>query len=78
MNRIISFFKESNRWKHLLGGLFVGVMGFSVYGALFSSAVAATCLELKDRMYGNKFDITDWLCTFAGGVFAALFYQFVL
>lgn len=53
-------------------------MGFSVYGALFSSAVAATCLELKDRMYGNKFDLTDWLCTFAGGVFAALFYQYVL
>ena len=77
MNRIISFLKGSNRWKHLLGGLFV-VMGFSVYGALFSSAVAATCLELKDRMYGNKFDLTDWLCTFAGGVFAALFYQFVL
>lgn len=78
MKKIIDFFKQSNRWKHLAGGLFVGIMGFSVYNALYASAVAATCLELKDHLYGNEFDETDWLCTFAGGFIAALFYQFVL
>ena len=78
MNRIISFFKKSNRWKHLAGGFIVGIMALSVYGALYAAAVAATCLELKDRMYANRADTTDWLCTLAGGAVAALLYVFAL
>lgn len=71
MNKIISFFKESNRWKHLLGGFLVGLCACSSFGALYSSAVAASCLELKDRLHGCPWDWLDWILTVAGGAMAA-------
>ena len=55
MNKIIMWFKTSNRWKHLLGGLLIG-MG------------ANAALELKDRQWGGKWDWTDFGLTTAGTV----------
>lgn len=70
MNKIISFLTESNRYKHLAGGFLVGIVACAPWAALYASIVAASCLELKDRLYGNKWDWTDWACTAVGGVAA--------
>ena len=48
MNKFISFLKQSNRYKHLIGGFIVGICALSPWNALYSAAVAASCLELKD------------------------------
>ena len=50
MNKIISFLKESNRWKHLVGGFLVGLCACSTFGAVYSAVIAASCLELKDKL----------------------------
>ena len=71
MNRIISFLKESNRWKHLAGGFVVGLCAYSAFGAVYSTVVAASCLELKDKLNGNPWDWIDWLLTVGGGAAAA-------
>lgn len=71
MDKIISFFKQSNRYKHLIGGFIVAILALSPFSALYASAVAASCLELKDKLNGNPWDWTDWLCTVAGGALAA-------
>ncbi len=44
MNKIISFLKKSNRYKHLVGGLIVGLLAYGAYPALFSAIVAGSCL----------------------------------
>lgn len=71
MNKIFSFFAASNRYKHLLGGFFVAALAGSFYAAIYAAIVAASCLELKDRLYGNDWDRLDWLCTLLGGLLAA-------
>ena len=71
MNKIISFLKESNRYKHLIGGFLVGLCAMSPWGAVCSAVVAASCLEFKDRQHGCTWDWTDWACTVIGGLAAA-------
>ena len=53
MNKIFSFFAASNRYKHFIGGFIVATLAGSFYAAIYAAAVAASCLELKDRLYGN-------------------------
>ena len=77
MNKIFSFLKKSNRNKHLIGGLLVGLCALSPWAAIYSAIIAASCLELKDRLYGNKFDLTDWLLTVAGGAIASIIWLIV-
>lgn len=72
LNRISTWFNTSNRKRHLLGGFIVGLFAFSPYAAIYAAAVAASCLELKDRAYGNDWDWTDWTLTVIGGAAAAL------
>ena len=66
MNKIIEFLKQSNRYKHLIGGLLVGILAFTPWTALYAAAVAASCLELKDKLKGGKSGdkaivrITEW------------------
>ena len=72
MKKILAFFLESNRWKHLVGGFAVAVFTFSPLHALYAAAVAASCLELKDRLYADWWDWKDWTATVVGGVLAAL------
>lgn len=54
MNKFFSFFAASNRYKHLIGGFIVATLAGSFYAAIYAAAVAASCLELKDRLYGNQ------------------------
>lgn len=77
MNKIFSFLKESNRYKHIIGGLLVGLASLSPWTAIYSSIVAASCLELKDKLRGNYWDWLDWLMTVAGGLVAALIWLLV-
>lgn len=72
MKKIISFLKESGHGLHIAGGLAVGLLALSPFAALYAAAVAASCLEFKDRQHGGLWDWADWLCTFAGGAAAAL------
>lgn len=63
----MSWFTESNRYKHFLYaiplGLFLTIL--CVFGVAFA-------LEFKDMTYGNKFDWLDWLATMLGGVVGQL------
>lgn len=72
MNKFISFLKKSNRYKHLIGGFIVGLFGISPWTAMYASIVAASCLELKDKLRGGLWDWIDWGCTVIGGALAAL------
>lgn len=72
MDKLFSFLKKSNRYKHLIGGFIVGLCALSPLSALYASAVAASCLELKDKLHGCLWDWIDWATTIAGGGIAAL------
>lgn len=77
MEKIISFLKESNRYKHLIGGLLVGLLALTPWAAIYSAAVAASCLELKDKLKGYYRDWFDWLMTIVGGGIAAIIWLFL-
>lgn len=72
MEKILQFLKTSNRNKHLIGGFLVGMFALGALPALYSAMVAASCLELKDKLHGCYWDWADWLLTVAGGGLAAL------
>ena len=72
MKKIIAFLKNSNHYKLLIRGFIVSWLTASPYTGIYAAVVAATCLELKDRLYSNKFDLTDWMLTVAGGAAAAI------
>lgn len=74
MNRIIAFLKQSNRYKHLIGGFLVGICALGAWSAIYSALVAASCLELKDKLKGGLWDWIDWTLTVAGGGMAAVIY----
>ena len=74
MNKILSFLKQSNRYKHLVGGFFVGLPALTPYAALYAAAIAASSLELKDKLWGGRWDWTDWTLTVTGGAIAALIF----
>ena len=72
MNKIIAFLKQSNRYKHLIGGLLVGFAALNPWTALYSSVIAASCLELKDKLKGCRWDWIDWLMTVGGGCISVI------
>jgi len=71
MKKIIEFLKISNHGYHLVGGFTIGIFAFSPYCALYAATVAASCLELKDRLSGGRWDWVDWGLTVVGGAAAA-------
>lgn len=77
VKQIINFIKNSNRYKHLIGGFIISWLTASPYAGIYAAVVAATCLELKDRLYGNQFDLTEWLLTVVGGTIAALIWLII-
>lgn len=66
MNKIIDWFKASNRWKHLLGGVLIGIGANDVYCAAYAGIGVASALELKDKLWGGKPDFIDWALTVVG------------
>lgn len=77
MNKIFSFLKKSNRYKHLIGGFPVGLSALSPWPAIYSAIVAASCFELKDKLHGCQWDWIDWACTVLGGIIAMSFWLIV-
>ena len=66
MKKIVTWFKESNRWKHLVGGVIVGAGANDWYCAIYGGAGVSGALEFKDYQWGGKPDWVDFLLTFAG------------
>lgn len=63
MNGLVQKFKESNRYKHFLGGAICGLF-LTILGVIGF----ATGMELKDKLYGNSWDWWDFAFTLAGGI----------
>lgn len=66
MAKIIEWFKDSNRWKHLLGGFIIGLLCNGWYCAALCGTGVAGALEFKDWQWGGKPDIIDFLLTVGG------------
>ena len=66
MKKLFTWLKESNRYKHLLGGIAIGAFANSLYCAAYAGLGVATALELKDKLWGGKFDFVDLSLTIAG------------
>ena len=60
--RVLQWWKASNRWKHFLFAIPLG----AVCGAPFTTGVGLG-MEIKDHLYGNKADFVDFLLTAVGG-----------
>lgn len=59
----MSWFTESNRTKHFLYAIPIGLI-FTILCVLG----VASGMEFKDKQYGGKFDWLDWLATMLGGM----------
>ena len=59
MKKIITWLKSSNRGRHIVGGFLIGLG-------------ADDTLELKDKLWGGKWDWVDFGCTMAGVVVGRL------
>lgn len=66
MRKLFKWLKESNRYKHLLGGIAIGAFANSLYCAAYAGLGVATALELKDKLWGGKFDLVDLSLTLSG------------
>lgn len=64
--KITDWLKQSNRWKHVLGGFVIGIIPAGWFAGLYGGVIAASALEFKDRMWGGKWDWIDWALTVAG------------
>ena len=68
MKKICKCLVESNRWKHLLGGVAIGFAGDSTYCSAYVGVGVASALEYKDRAHGGKWDWIDWGLTVGGAL----------
>ena len=66
MNKFLNFFTTSNRHKHLLGGVVIGLLANTAYCAAYAGIGVASALELKDKLWGGKPDAVDWTMTIVG------------
>lgn len=63
---IWNWIQASNRYLHLLGGVLIGLGADDPYCAAYSGLGVASALELKDKMWGGKWDWIDWAITLVG------------
>ena len=68
MKKIWNWFKESNRWQHLLVGLIIGLTINNIFYSLYLTLLVGIASEYKDRLYGNKWDWLDLSLTVLGGL----------
>jgi len=66
MKKFFNWLNESNRWKHLVGGILIGIGANSIYCAAYAGIGIASALELKDKLWGGKWDWIDWFLTVGG------------
>lgn len=77
MKKLLDFLKESNHYKHLIGGFVISIFSLSAFNAIYSAIVAASCLELKGKLHGGKWDWIDWLLTVLGGAISYVIYVII-
>ncbi|QIG65170.1 hypothetical protein SJC23_43 [Bacteroides phage SJC23] len=70
---LINWFKQSNRWKHLLYGFLVALIA----GFAFTLGCAAG-MEFKDRAWGGEWDWIDFGLTVAGALVGAAIRYWIL
>lgn len=63
LSYIMDWLKQSNRLKHLLYAIPIGLLG-----TILCVLGLATGMELKDKLWGGKWDWLDWLATILGGL----------
>ena len=78
MKKILNWFKESNRYKHLIGGIVIALSALSWYNAMYASAGVGLAMEYKDKANGGDFDIVDAGLTFIGGIIGQSIFQLTL
>ena len=66
MKKVIMWLKESNRSKHLIGGIMIGAGANGLYCAAYAGLGVAAALELKDKLWGGQPDWIDFAVTVAG------------
>lgn len=66
MKKLIDWLKESNRYKHLVGGILIGILSDDWYCAGLSGIGTASAIEYKDRAWGGSWDWADWGLTVGG------------
>ena len=66
MKKIFNWLKNSNRYKHLVGGILIGLGADDTYCAAYAGIGVAGALELKDKLHCGKWDWIDFSCTVAG------------
>lgn len=66
MKKVIDWLKQSNRWKHIVGGIMVGLASNDWYCATLAGCGIASALEYKDKAHGGSWDWIDWGLTIAG------------
>ena len=66
MKKIWDWLKQSNRYKHLVGGMAIGLLSDDWYCAALSGVGIASALEYKDKAHGGSWDWVDWGLTVAG------------
>lgn len=68
MNKAWNWLKKSNRWKHLVGGIVIGLASNDAWCATLSGTGIASALEYKDKSWGGSWDWTDWGLTVGGTI----------
>lgn len=63
---MLTWFKQSNYYKHFLLGILFGILSISWYCTEYGALLSAGSLELKDKLYGNKWDWIDFGITIIG------------
>lgn len=66
IKKILGWFISSNRYKHFVGGVIIGVWADTNYCAAYTGILVASSLEYKDRACGGKWDWIDFGMTIAG------------
>ena len=66
MKKLWQWLKDSNRLKHLVGGVAVGLGADDWYCAEYVGIGVAGSLEFKDYQWGGKPDWIDFTLTFVG------------
>lgn len=72
MRKFLDWLKTSNRWKHLAGGVLIGICARDWFSALYAGILTAGALELKDKAHGGKWDWIDFGLTVAGAALGRL------
>jgi hypothetical protein len=72
MKKFINWMKESNRYKHLLGGLVIGFLPLHWWAGMYAALAAGLSMEFKDKAHGGKWDWIDCGMTVLGGVVGGL------